>query len=175
MSTATIWEKGVGRIERKFYRLKIGGEFIDVDECRSAAPMSKLKPALTKLDPPITAEEAVWLANFIVQCCAAQGAHSHDQMLALLEVVQRPFQPKVVIMDVATEVREILSADTHVPLEQLTDGVTLKELGLDSLDIIEVMFSFEGMFAITIDDGEITENSTIASIIALCERRKDAA
>ena len=56
------------------------------------------------------------------------------------------------------------------------DGVTpqtdiKKDLGLDSLDIVEILMSVEEEWGIIIDDDETASLKTVADVIALIERK----
>jgi hypothetical protein len=59
------YEKGVGRITRLAYQLKIGEKLIDVDTLRSHFAAGVVKEALEKLNPPMTAAEAIWITGAV--------------------------------------------------------------------------------------------------------------
>jgi len=54
------------------------------------------------------------------------------------------------------QVKRIIAKNLRVPIEQLTDDTKLKDLGADSLDIIEIVYEIEENFGInvTIKPGE---------------------
>lgn len=61
-------------------------------------------------------------------------------------------------------------------LDVNVDGVTpetdiKKDLGLDSLDIVEILMSVEEEWGIIIDDDETASLKTVADVIALIERK----
>ena len=48
------------------------------------------------------------------------------------------------------QVKRIIAKNLRVPIEQLTDDTKLKDLGADSLDIIEIVYEIEERFGINI-------------------------
>ena len=53
-------------------------------------------------------------------------------------------------MDVAEEVRLVVSSSLQIPIAQLTEGIRLEDLGAESLKIIEMVFDLEEKFDIFI-------------------------
>jgi acyl carrier protein len=53
-------------------------------------------------------------------------------------------------MDVAEEVKLVISKSLKIPIEQLTDETKLEDLGAESLNVIEMVFDLEEKFDITI-------------------------
>ena len=45
----------------------------------------------------------------------------------------------------------------------------IKELGLDSLDIVDMLMSVEETFGVTIDDGDVAEMKTVADVVKFIE------
>ncbi len=74
--------------------------------------------------------------------------------------------------DVANGLREIMSARLGLPLEQLVPEARLVEdLGLDSLDAVELAISVERKFDIEVPEDELTKLKTVADMVALVESR----
>ena len=74
--------------------------------------------------------------------------------------------------DVADGLREIMSARLGLPPEQLVPEARLVEdLGLDSLDAVELAISVERKFDIEVPEEELTKLKTVADMIALVESR----
>jgi len=48
------------------------------------------------------------------------------------------------------EVRRIIAKRLHLPIEQVTDGTRLEDLGADSLDTIEIVYEIEEKFGISV-------------------------
>jgi len=78
----------------------------------------------------------------------------------------------VATQDVADGLREIMSARLGLPLEQLVPEARLVEdLGLDSLDAVELAISVERKFDIEVPEDELTKLKTVADMVALVESR----
>jgi acyl carrier protein len=78
----------------------------------------------------------------------------------------------VATQDVATGLKEIMAARLGLPVEQLVPGARLVEdLGLDSLDAVELAISVERKFDIEVPEEELTKLKTVADMVALVESR----
>jgi acyl carrier protein len=51
---------------------------------------------------------------------------------------------------ITEEVRQIISRELKIPLETLAPDTALKDLGVESLDLIEIIFALEDKFDISI-------------------------
>ena len=68
--------------------------------------------------------------------------------------------------------REIMAARLGLPAEQLVPEARLAEdLGLDSLDAVELAISVERKFDIEVPEEELTKLKTVADMVALVESR----
>lgn len=70
-------------------------------------------------------------------------------------------------MEVLDEVRAIIAKSLNIPIERLTPDARLDELGAESLDVIEIVFSLEEKFDIAIpfkaDEGtRVTKSDSAA-------------
>lgn len=73
---------------------------------------------------------------------------------------------------VAEGLREIMAARLGLPAEQLVPEARLVEdLGLDSLDAVELAISVERKFDIEVPEEELTKLKTVADMVALVENR----
>lgn len=73
---------------------------------------------------------------------------------------------------VAEGLREIMAARLGLPAEQLVPEARLAEdLGLDSLDAVELAISVERKFDIEVPEEELTKLKTVADMVALVESR----
>jgi acyl carrier protein len=78
----------------------------------------------------------------------------------------------VATQDVANGLREIMAARLGLPPEQLVPEARLVEdLGLDSLDAVELAISVERKFDIEVPEEELTKLKTVADMVALVESR----
>ena len=74
--------------------------------------------------------------------------------------------------DVAEGLREIMAARLGLPAEQLVPQARLVEdLGLDSLDAVELAISVERKFDIEVPEEELAKLKTVADMVALVESR----
>jgi acyl carrier protein len=72
-----------------------------------------------------------------------------------------------VVTDIAAEVRDILVFHLGSEEAELTDDAKLiEDLGADSLDVVEVVMSFEEKFDIEIPTHKATELVTVGDAIA---------
>lgn len=70
---------------------------------------------------------------------------------------------------------EILESDTDVRLEQVDEGVSLREgLGLDSVDLVGIIMRIEGHYHIRLSQAELAELSTVATLLDLIEAKVQA-
>jgi acyl carrier protein len=78
----------------------------------------------------------------------------------------------VATQGVAEGLREIMAARLGLPAEQLVPEARLVEdLGLDSLDAVELAISVERKFDIEVPEEELTKLKTVADMVALVESR----
>ncbi len=68
-------------------------------------------------------------------------------------------------MDVRKVVSEILAK--RVDISNLKETDSLKNIGLDSLDLVEVMLEIEDALGVEFDSDEIAELSTLQSVLDL--------
>jgi acyl carrier protein len=82
----------------------------------------------------------------------------------------------VATQGVAEGLREIMAARLGLPAEQLVPEARLVEdLGLDSLDAVELAISVERKFDIEVPEEELTKLKTVADMVALVESRVNQA
>jgi acyl carrier protein len=78
----------------------------------------------------------------------------------------------VATQGVTEGLREIMAARLGLPAEQLVPEARLVEdLGLDSLDAVELAISVERKFDIEVPEEELTKLKTVADMVALVESR----
>jgi len=78
----------------------------------------------------------------------------------------------VATQDVADGLREIMAARLGLSAEQLVPEARLVEdLGLDSLDAVELAISVERKFDIEVPEEQLTKLKTVADMVALVESR----
>ncbi len=74
--------------------------------------------------------------------------------------------------DVFNKVADIICSQLNIDKSSVTmDSEIIKDLGADSLDIIEMLMSFEDEYGISIPD-EVSQNlKTVGDIVALIEKK----
>ncbi|SHE77839.1 acyl carrier protein [Loktanella atrilutea] len=78
--------------------------------------------------------------------------------------------------DVEKKLAKLLSDHFAQPAEEIVTGTTMQDLGMDSLDGVELMMLLEEEFAIEIDDGAaaeaITPEATVADLARFVTSQK---
>ncbi len=65
----------------------------------------------------------------------------------------------------------IIAKEAHIPLEKITLQSTLKDLEIDSLDIVQIIFELEDRFGITLPDKDpAIDTDSVSGLIAAVER-----
>ncbi len=67
--------------------------------------------------------------------------------------------------DTLQKVIEIISEKLNMPAENIKPEATFQDIGADSLDIVEMIMSFEEKFGIEIKDEEAEKIKTIQSVV----------
>lgn len=76
-------------------------------------------------------------------------------------------------MEIANKVKELIANQLNKPVEQIGEDKDVKvDLGADSLDIVEMIMSFEDEFGIQVPDEEAATIKTVGDIIKLIEEKK---
>ena len=76
-------------------------------------------------------------------------------------------------MAVADKVIELISKQLNKPADEITnDKEIVKDLGADSLDVVEMLMSLEEEFNITVPEEDAVNIKTVGDIIKLIEESK---
>jgi acyl carrier protein len=71
-------------------------------------------------------------------------------------------------MDVLYEVKQIIAKQARVPIDQLTVDTRLETLGIESIDVIEIVFAIEEKFGVTLpfnaNESAVAEFETIGKV-----------
>ena len=77
-------------------------------------------------------------------------------------------------MAIADQVKELISNQLNKPVEEITeDKEVVKDLGADSLDVVEMLMNLEEECGITISEEDSMKIKTVGDIIALIEKEKN--
>jgi acyl carrier protein len=71
----------------------------------------------------------------------------------------------VAVSDIGSQVRDILSFHLGIDGSQLADGTRFKDLGADSLDVVEIVMSCEERFGVVIPNREATGLATLGDAV----------
>ncbi len=76
-------------------------------------------------------------------------------------------------MAVIETVKELIAKQLNKPVEVITeDKEIVKDLGADSLDVVEMLMSLETEFDITVPEEDAVNIKTVGDIIELIEKKK---
>lgn len=65
----------------------------------------------------------------------------------------------------------IIAKEAHIPVETINLESTLKDLQIDSLDIVQIIFELEDRFGITLPDRDPTvDTDSVRGLVAAVER-----
>lgn len=74
-------------------------------------------------------------------------------------------------MAVADQVKELISKQLNKPVSDITeDKEVVKDLGADSLDVVEMLMNLEEECGITISEEDAVNIKTVGDIISLIEK-----
>lgn len=68
---------------------------------------------------------------------------------------------------ISTQVKETISRVLSVDVREVTDTAILRELGMDSLDEVDIIMRLEGCLNIIIQDGEMHQVRTVGDLLEL--------
>ena len=65
----------------------------------------------------------------------------------------------------------IIAKEAHIPVEKISLESTLKDLEIDSLDVVQIIFELEDRFGITLPDRDPTvDTESVRGLVAAVER-----
>lgn len=72
-------------------------------------------------------------------------------------------------METFEKLREIISQNTDVNEENISLETTLDELGLDSIDLVDLIMSVEEAFSINVPDEEFENIKSVSDIVGIID------
>jgi acyl carrier protein len=73
--------------------------------------------------------------------------------------------------DLEARVKQILTQRLGIPPEEIRlDATLIEDLGMDSLDAVELAIAAERQFNVALSDEQVAKLRTVADIVALVER-----
>ena len=67
-------------------------------------------------------------------------------------------------------VRQVIATSKRIPVERVTVDSAFEELGIDSMDAVEILFGLENEFDISIPDEEVKNVRNVRQMVAGVER-----
>jgi acyl carrier protein len=67
-------------------------------------------------------------------------------------------------------VRQVIATSKRIPVERVTVDSAFEELGIDSMDAVEILFGLENEFDISIPDEEVKTVRNVRQMVAGVER-----
>ena len=75
-------------------------------------------------------------------------------------------------MAIAEKVKELIAKQLNRPVDEITDDKeVVKDLGADSLDVVEMLMSLEEEFDITVPEEDAVNIKTVGDIVKLIESK----
>ena len=75
--------------------------------------------------------------------------------------------------DIFEMLKAIAVNDIGIDADKITpESNIIKDLGLDRLDIVDMLMKVEETFGVTIDDGDVVEMKTVADVVRFIENAK---
>ena len=75
-------------------------------------------------------------------------------------------------METLDKVKQLIAEHLNKPVEEITeDKEIVKDLGADSLDIVEMLMSLEDEFGVTVSDEDAVNIKTVGDIIKTIEKK----
>ena len=76
-------------------------------------------------------------------------------------------------MAIADKIKELIAEQLNKPVSEVTDEKeVVKDLGADSLDIVEMLMGLEETFNITVPEEEAVNIKTVGDIVKLIEEKQ---
>ena len=76
-------------------------------------------------------------------------------------------------MDMFEEVRKILAKQLRKSVEEITlESKIKKDLGADSLDILQLLMKFEDEYGIAIPDEELAKFESVGEVVAFLDKQR---
>lgn len=80
----------------------------------------------------------------------------------------------MISLDLDAQVKQLLNQRLGIPPEDiLTDARLVDDLGMDSLDAVELAIAMERAFDISVSEDSLGELQTVADVIALVQELKE--
>ena len=72
--------------------------------------------------------------------------------------------------EIIERVRQVIATSKRIPVERVTIDSAFEELGIDSMDAVEILFALENEFDINIPDEEVKNVRNVRQMVEGVER-----
>jgi acyl carrier protein len=76
-------------------------------------------------------------------------------------------------MSLEQELIELISKEALVDVEKLQKDATLEQIGLDSVDLVSVVFAVEDKYGVTIGENDLEKTATLGDMLNLIAGKID--
>jgi acyl carrier protein len=74
-------------------------------------------------------------------------------------------------MSLEQDLIDLVAKEALVDVEKLKMDSTLEEIGLDSVDLVSVVFAVEDKYGVTIGENDLEKSATLGQMLALIEAK----
>ena len=74
-------------------------------------------------------------------------------------------------MSLDAELIDLIAKEALVDVDKLKKDASLEEIGLDSVDMVSVIFAIEDKYGVTIGENDIEKSATVGQMLTLIETK----
>ena len=74
-------------------------------------------------------------------------------------------------MSLEAELIDLIAKEALVDVDKLKRDASLEEIGLDSVDMVSVIFALEDKYGVTIGENDIEKSATLGQMLTLIETK----
>ena len=74
-------------------------------------------------------------------------------------------------MSLEAELIDLISKEALVDVEKLKKDASLEEIGLDSVDMVSVIFAIEDKYGVSIGENDLEKSATLGQMLTLIETK----
>jgi acyl carrier protein len=76
-------------------------------------------------------------------------------------------------MSLEAELIDLIAKEALVDVDKLKKDATLEEIGLDSVDLVSVVFAIEDKYGVTIGENDLEKTATLGQMLDLITAKID--
>jgi acyl carrier protein len=74
-------------------------------------------------------------------------------------------------MSLDAELIDLISKEALVDVDKLKKDASLEEIGLDSVDMVSVIFAIEDKYGVSIGESDLEKSATLGQMLSLIESK----